>query len=88
MTKKEVDRIIAVDDPNQLRWKHFKGNIYRTKCYAEHSETGDLFVVYYKEDDKYQDHVYVRPADMFLSKVDKEKYPDVEQEYRFELVEE
>lgn len=27
-----------------------------------------------------------RPKDMFLSKVDKEKYPDVEQEYRFELV--
>lgn len=27
-----------------------------------------------------------RPKDMFLSKVDKEKYPDVRQEYRFELV--
>lgn len=29
---------------------------------------------------------YARPIDMFLSKVDKEKYPDVEQEYRFELI--
>ena len=29
--------------------------------------------------------LYIRPMDMFLSKVDKEKYPNVEQEYRFEL---
>lgn len=29
--------------------------------------------------------VYLRPYDMFLEKVDKVKYPNVEQEYRFEL---
>jgi hypothetical protein len=28
----------------------------------------------------------VRPYDMFISKVDKEKYPDVKQEYRFEEI--
>lgn len=27
-----------------------------------------------------------RPKDVFLSRVDREKYPDVKQEYRFELI--
>ena len=30
---------------------------------------------------------WVRPYEMFNSLVDKEKYPNVEQEYRFELIE-
>ena len=35
----------------------------------------------------YGDHkIWVRDYDMFLSKVDKEKYPDVKQEYRFEEI--
>lgn len=29
--------------------------------------------------------IYARPYDIFMSKVDKEKYPDSKQEYRFEL---
>ena len=29
--------------------------------------------------------LYIRPYEMFLEKVDREKYPNVKQEYRFEL---
>ncbi|NFQ51285.1 DUF1653 domain-containing protein, partial [Clostridium botulinum] len=29
---------------------------------------------------------FIRPYDMFMSKVDKEKYPDIKQKYRFEYI--
>lgn len=65
-------------------YRHFKGNLYRVKCIATHTETGESMVVYYKEDDP--DTVYVRPLDMFMSEVDHTKYPNVTQKYRFELI--
>lgn len=64
-------------------YKHFKGNYYLVENVAIHSETREKYVVYRA---LYGDNgLYIRPYDMFTSKVDKEKYPDVKQEWRFEL---
>ena len=64
-------------------YKHFKGNYYLVEDIAIHSETKEKLVIYRE---LYGDiKLYARPYDMFLEKTDKTKYPDVEQEYRFEL---
>ncbi len=64
-------------------YKHFKGNYYLVLGLAKDSETGEDVVIYRQ---LYDDcSLFVRPLKMFLGKVDKEKYPDVEQIYRFEL---
>jgi len=66
-------------------YKHFKGNYYLIEDIAVGSEDNKEYVIYRA---LYGDcKLYIRPLDMFLSHVDKEKYPNIEQEYRFELVE-
>ncbi len=64
-------------------YKHFKGDYYLVEDVVYHSETKEKMVLYkalYGQGLR-----YVRPYEMFLSKVDKVKYPDVNQEYRFQL---
>ncbi len=64
-------------------YKHFKGGFYQVLNVAKHTETGEMLVIYRQLADE-TGTIYARPYDMFNSKVDKEKYPEVEQEYRFE----
>lgn len=69
-------------------YKHFKGHVYMviaiaydTEKYGKENPDESKVVVYQNLDTK---EVWVRPYEMFISRVDHQKYPNVKQEYRFE----
>ena len=63
-------------------YRHFIGNVFQIITIARHSETKVKMVVYQQLYAPYE--VYVRPLDMFMSKIDTYKYPNEKQKYRFE----
>lgn len=70
-------------------YKHFKGTVYKvlhigydTEVTDSNGEPRKLVIYSTCHDNK----VWVRPYDMFVDKVDLEKYPNSTQEYRFEEV--
>lgn len=65
-------------------YRHFKGNLYQVLAIATDSEDGSRKVVYQALYEPFG--IYVRDLEMFLSPVDRNKYPDVQQGNRFELI--
>jgi uncharacterized protein (TIGR02452 family) len=86
------DRIFSPGDKVQ----HFKRETLSDEDYAAnkylyqiigvaiHSETREKMMIYQALYDDFQ--LYCRPYDMFVSEVDHEKYPDIQQMYRFEKI--
>ena len=81
--KKDVDYNFDRPIPQKgEKYRHFKiGKIVTIIGISRHTETEEMSVVY-----EYEGHIWNRPLEMFMSEVDKKKYPDTKQRYRFEVV--
>lgn len=67
-------------------YRHFKGKYYLVEDVAYDSETMKEVVIYRQLYGKHD--LFIRDLEMFLSEVDRKKYVEVTQTYRFEEVEE
>lgn len=65
-------------------YRHFKGNLYVVDNIAVHSESAEPMVIYHSKSNP--ELVWCRPLSMFSSEVDHDKYPEVEQRWRFQYM--
>jgi len=65
------------------KYRHFKGFEIEVVAIAYHSETLEELVIY-----NHDNKTWARPIDLFLSEVDRNKYPNIKQKYRFEEIKE
>ena len=65
-------------------YRYFKGNLYQIRCLAKDSETGEMMVVYQAMYGDFQ--IYVSSLSSFMEEIDRQKYPDADGYYRFELL--
>jgi len=71
------------DPQPQEVYRYFKGNLYQIRCLAKDSETGETMVVYQAMYGDFQ--IYVSPLSSFMEEIDRQKYPNADGHYRFEL---
>ena len=68
--------------------EHSMEYLYIIEAIATHTETNEKLVVYralYKNEEQgVHFNAFARPYDMFMAEVDREKYPQIKQKFRFE----
>ncbi len=64
-------------------YKHFKGNYYLVIDIGKHADTLEDYVIYRALYGDYK--LWIRSLKDFSSEVDRKKYPEIKQKYRFSL---
>ena len=67
-----------LNEENKIKNKY----LYKIIAFGTHSETKEKMVIYQSLYGKFD--IWVRPYEIFMEEVDKDKYPDSKQKYRFE----
>ncbi len=81
---KEIDIITILEDKNKATtFHHFKGNDYKIITIGKDSDNLKEVVIYQGLYDN--NPVWIREYNDFFSEVDRNKYPNIKQKYRFEI---